>query len=413
VTRDAAPQPTSGLAVACDGEGRIVRVVSDSLSLATHVSAGVDFAQLLDAACREKAEAFFSELRRHGAVFNWELTARDREGRLVTLHFAGAASGDGFLVVGARSRSGVARIYEELFGINSERPDALRATMKDLSVGACAQSEREGEFFEELMRLNNELTAAQRELAKKNAELERLNQQKTQWLGITSHDLRNPLEVVMLYSQFLLEDLGDRLDAEHVEFISKIVRSSRFMLELVNDLLDVAKIEAGRLELDLADVDLVELVGHSIQLNQVLAERKEIRILYEPPAAPVPARLDATKIEQVLNNLVGNAVKFSPGGGTIAVRLNVEDEHAVIRVEDEGAGVPVDELDKLFKPFGRTRVRSTGGEKNTGLGLAIVKRIVEGHGGRIGVENGEQHGAVFSVWLPIPGHETHVGAHGF
>jgi len=392
-----------GLAVACDAGGLITEVIADGLGLAGHVRPGSDFSELFDYSCAEKAAAFLAELRRRGAAFNWELVARERGGRLPALHFAGVASGDGFLVVGARSRSGVARVYEELLGAGGGRAEGPRADLGDLSARAREQSELDADFFEELSRLNNELAAAQRELAKKNAELERLNAQKNQWLGIASHDLRNPLEIVLVYSQFLREDLGGRLDPEHAEFIDKIERSSRFMLGLVNDLLDVSKIEAGRLDLDLEEVDLCGLIGRNLQLNRPLAERKGIGVEYDAPAGEVRALLDPGKTEQVLNNLIGNAVKFSPPGSLVRVRLRAEGGRAVLSVEDEGPGVPAGEMGKLFQPFGRTSVRSSGGEKDTGLGLAIVKRIVEGHGGEIEVERGAVGGAVFRVTLPAAG----------
>jgi two-component system, OmpR family, sensor kinase len=392
---------TEGVAITCDLRGRIKEVVSDGLNLATHIRPGADFAELLDPACAEKAAAFMAELVRRGAAFNWELVAAGPDGRLATLHFAGAETCDGFLVVGARSRSGVARVYEDLIGINNEQSNALRAALKDLSVQAREQSERDVEFFEELSRLNNELAAAQRELAKKNAELERLNEQKNQWLGLAAHDLRNPLEVVLLYSRFLREERAEQLGPEHAEFVNSIERSSRFMLNLVNDLLDVSKIEAGRLELDFVDVDLRELVGRNLQLNRVLAERKQISIAYDGPDAAVPARLDTAKLEQVLNNLIGNAVKFSPRASRVTVRLAAEEGRAMLSVEDEGPGVPAAEMNKLFQPFGRTSVRSSAGEKNTGLGLAIVKRIVEGHGGSIEVGTAQGGGAAFRVTLPL------------
>lgn len=393
-----------GLAVACDSEGRITEIVSDGLDLAAHVRAGERLLALFDAACADKVEAFLEELRRRGAVFDWELVTCDADGRLSALHFAGAMKGSGYLVVGAKSRSGVARVYEELLGINNEQPEALRATLKDISLRAREQSGRDADFFEELTRLNNELAAAHRELAKKNAELERLNEQKNQWLGIAAHDLRNPLGVISLYAQFLLDAAEDKLEPDHREFVYRIVRSSRFMLDLVNDLLDVSKIEAGRLELDSVEVDLCELVARNAELNGLLAARKEIAVIYESPLANLRARLDPAKIEQVLNNLVSNAVKFSPRASCVFVRLETgESGHALVTVEDEGLGIPADEIDNLFRPFGRTRVRATEGEKSSGLGLVIAKRIVEGHGGRMRVETAQTGGARFIFTLPVTG----------
>jgi signal transduction histidine kinase len=254
--------------------------------------------------------------------------------------------------------------------------------------------------YDEFSRLNNELATSQRELARRNAELARLNDQKNQFLGIAAHDLRNPLEVILTYSQFLLDEASGRLEPEQVEFVETIRSSSEFMLNLVENLLDVAKIEAGRLDLDLAETDLGELLERNVSLNRTLAQKKSIEVLLSGPPGLPTMRIDAAKIEQVLNNLIGNAVKFSPRGSTVEVRAEDRGDCVVLWVRDQGPGVPADELDRLFRPFGRTRVRASGGEKCTGLGLAIVKKVVEGHGGRIDVESVVGAGATFSVFLP-------------
>jgi len=299
----------AGVALACDPEGVVTEVVSDGLGVAAHLAPGSRFAELCDADCGDKAEAFLEELRRQGGAYGWELVVRDVEGGLQTLHFAGAADQrGGFLVVGARSRAGVARAYEELLSINNEQANALRAAAKDLSLRARAAEERDARVYEELTRLNNELAA----------------------------------------------------------------------------------------------VDLHELVARNVELNRRLAERKEITILFKSLRDLPRLRLDASKIEQVLNNLVGNAVKFSPRGSTVEVGLGREgaDGPVVLYVKDEGPGVPSGELEKLFEPFTRSSARGSEGEKGTGLGLAIVKRIVEGHGGRINVESEPGAGATFAVSLP-------------
>jgi signal transduction histidine kinase len=264
--------------------------------------------------------------------------------------------------------------------------------------------ERESRLFEDLSRLNNDLATAQRELTKKNLELARLNDQKNQFVGMAAHDLRNPLEVILTYSEFLLDE-GACLPPEHLELVRTIHGSSAFMLALVNDLLDISKIEAGRLELDLLRVDLGELTARNVALNQVLAAKKGTEIVFRQEGEISRILVDAAKIEQVLNNLIGNAVKFSPPGSTVEVRLAPDgDEWVVLSVTDQGEGIPlheVDQMEKLFSPFERTRVRSTGGEKSTGLGLAIVKSIVAGHQGEIRVESEPGQGTTFHVLLPV------------
>ncbi len=270
---------------------------------------------------------------------------------------------------------------------------------------SAAQADRDGRYYDELSQLNNDLANAYRDLAKKSAELSRLNDQKNQLLGMAAHDLRNPLEVILTYSAFLLEEAAPRLDRDQMAFVETIRSSSDFMLHLVEDLLDLAKIESGKLELDLARVDLAELIGGNVARSRVLAAKKGTGIELRIEGAPFPMLIDPPKIEQVLNNLIGNAVKFSPPGSTVEVRLARGDGRVTAAVADQGPGVPPDELDALFRPFERTRVRSTAGEKSTGLGLAIVKRIVEGHRGEIRVENRPEGGSVFLVTLPELGLE--------
>ncbi|HEY9422623.1 MAG TPA: HAMP domain-containing sensor histidine kinase, partial [Thermoanaerobaculia bacterium] len=365
---------TSGIAVLCDAAGIIQEIVRDGLGLAGRVSPGQPLTAVVDGACVQKTEAFLDALRSHNAAFNWELNVPDGDGRVESLHFAGGAADGGFLIVGARSRSGVAGFYEELLRINNEQANALRSAIKEASLQTRTQVDRDNVYYDELSQLNNDLATAQRELAKSNNELARLNDQKSQFLGMAAHDLRNPLNIILTYSDFLLEDAAPALRAEQVKFIEAIRSSSEFMLRLVENLLDLAQIEAGKLELDLERTDLVALVERNVSLNQVLASRKGIEIRLHQSGEPLEMVADPVKLEQVLNNLIGNAVKFSPPGSPVDVRVTAGADAATLSVADRGPGVPADELDKLFRPFVRTRIRSTGGEKGTGLGLAIVKR---------------------------------------
>jgi CheY-like chemotaxis protein/nitrogen-specific signal transduction histidine kinase len=258
-------------------------------------------------------------------------------------------------------------------------------------------------LFHELSRVNNEFANLQRELAKKNAELAKLNDLKNRILGVAAHDLRNPLGVILSYAQFLESDSGQTLDEQQREFVTTIRQTSEFMLHMVTDLLDVAAIEGGKLTLDRQPTDLVELTRRNVKLNGVLSARKAIAIEFEAQASIPAIAFDRGKIEQVLNNLISNAVKFSHPGRPIHVSITAADGVATVAVRDQGQGIPEADLSKLFKPFSKTSVRSTAGEQSTGLGLAIVRNIVEGHGGRIWVESEVGHGSTFSFTLPLGG----------
>ena len=238
-------------------------------------------------------------------------------------------------------------------------------------------------------------------LARKSTELAALDEQKNQFLGMAAHDLRNPLAVIMARSEFVLEGLAGALTPEQEKFIATMKRSSEFMLKLVNDLLDVAKIEAGKVNLELEPTDLAALLNQNIALNRVLAGKKDIRLELEVAADLPTMELDAAKIEQVLNNLVSNAVKFSNLGDVVNIRATRMNGTVSISVADHGPGIPPDDMGKLFTAFGRTSVRSASGEKDTGLGLLIVKRILEAHHGGIRVESEPGKGTIFFADLPV------------
>ena len=255
-----------------------------------------------------------------------------------------------------------------------------------------------GNEFDELTLINNELINAQRELQKKNRELESLNARKNEAMGIVAHDLRNPLVVIKMYSTFLLEDATGSATAEQREMLATIRETSESMLEMVNDLLDFSAIESGKLRLERRSVDLIELVTRNVARNRMLARHLEIALL--APPSNLLVELDPGKFEQVLNNLITNAIKYSTEGA-IEVGVNRTGAEAVVSVKDEGPGIASDELQELFVPFRRGKGRGAEGDISAGLGLAIVKRIVEGHGGRILVDSQPSQGTTFSVRLPL------------
>jgi two-component system, OmpR family, sensor kinase len=391
---------SAGIALLCDAQGTVLEVVRDELGLGERLTPGQSFADIADGESLEKARLFLATLRYQGAAFDWELNV-DLGERISVLHFAGGRIGERTLIVGATSPSAAARVYEELMKINSEQMNALRSAIKDLYLQVRHWQERDSHIYEEFSRVNNELANAQRQMAKQNVELARLNEQKNQFIGMAAHDLRNPLSVILNFSQYMLRDESTPLAPQQREFVALIERNSKFMLNLIHDILSLSRIESGRLQLDLQPVDLAALVAANVNLNRVLAEKKKIRLVFKAEDDLPPMRLDAAKIEQVMNNLISNALKFSFPNRTVEVSVTRAADAARIAVKDEGQGIPTAELDKIFKPFEKTSVKSTDGEQSTGLGLAIASRIVEGHDGHIEVESESGRGSTFTVMLPI------------
>lgn len=379
-----------GLALICDAHGSVTKVMIDSLGLGVAIQPGMPFARLAAPGGLAKALSFVTEINAQVVVFDWEINLAIGE-QVKTLHFTGSKTGEGLLIVGAENGKFALKLFEEMMQINNEQANALRAALKDQS--------RDQNLFDEISRLNNELVSTQRELAKKNAELERLNQEKNRFLGMAAHDLRNPLHAILSHSEFLLDEDPLTLGTEYREFMQVIHASSDFMARLVDDLLNVARIEAGQLNLDYAAVDLSALIARDISINRALAAKKQIEIEMQAETLP-KALVDSGKMDQVLNNLLGNAIKFSPAGSRIEVRLAAQAGNFVLSVQDWGTGIRRDEIDQLFTPF-RPGQRGTQGEKSTGLGLAIVKRIVEGHGGKIWLESQVGQGTTFFVSIPF------------
>lgn len=215
-----------------------------------------------------------------------------------------------------------------------------------------------------------------------------------------AHDLRNPLSVIALYAE-CLQDAEDVLSHQQIQFVARIKSSSKFMQRLIDNLLDLAKIEAGKLDLSLERTDLTTLVARNLDLSRAFGDVRGIELVFQHDRTPIVGLVDGDKVEQVLNNLLTNAIRFSPEGGRIEITLRRSDAEAVVAVKDDGPGIPAEERAKLFRPFQRTSVQSVSKERGTGLGLAIVKRIVEGHGGRIWVESEVGQGSTFAFTLPL------------
>ena len=399
-----APRHGSVLALVCDAGGIVKSILRDDIGGVGEepvLCIGRPLLDSLQPGSHEKGARLLEELATRRSAGGWELVVMSA-GRGVTMQFAGIVTDDEILLV-ATTLPGTDLVYEEIVGISAEQSQLLRAALKEQRLLSARSSEREADHVHELTQVNNDLVNLQRELTQKNRELARLDATKNELLGMAAHDLRNPLGVVMAYSKFLLSERVGPINEKQGAFLANIRTSSEFMLRLLEDLLDISQIESGKLRLDLARLDLRAQVERNVMLNAVLAEKKEIALHFECALEEAPVTADAAKIEQVLNNLVSNAVKFSPAGSAVSVVLAAAAGGYELRVADHGPGIPADELERLFTPFSRTSVKPTAGEKSTGLGLAIVQKIIAGHGGTVRVESEVGKGTTFQVMLPSEG----------
>jgi signal transduction histidine kinase len=248
-----------------------------------------------------------------------------------------------------------------------------------------------GERFNSMMEM---LEAAHMKLEKTNKELAELSLLKNKFLGIAAHDMRNPLSAISGLIEVLLTTAFGPLTDEQKEYLTIINTTSNEMLFLVNDLLDVSVIESGKLELDIQPCSLTKLLLDRIRLSSIIAEKKGILISYETEDLP-DLPLDSKRIAQVIDNLIGNAIKFSPSGSKIKVKSFRHDKMVSVSISDTGAGIPDEELSKLFNEFQPLSVKPTNNEKSTGLGLSIVKKIIDAHKGIMEVQSKVGVGSIF------------------
>lgn len=254
---------------------------------------------------------------------------------------------------------------------------------------------------------NHELELAYRklnlihhEVEKNNDDLQRLNTEKNHFLGMAAHDLRNPLTVIQGYSSLLMDKLSTVNDQGYLSMLERIQRSSTFMLGMINELLDISIIESGQVRLNLSEIDFYKLVKDDVSISKGLAEKKQINVEFKGDEKIPKVTCDPNKMEQVINNLISNAIKYSNPGSTIEISLTSNATEVILAVKDQGIGIPVDMQQRLFQPFIKGMPKGTNGEMSSGLGLTIVKKIVQEHKGRIWFESIEGKGSTFFVALP-------------
>ncbi len=239
-----------------------------------------------------------------------------------------------------------------------------------------------------------------REILERTARrLRELNNEKNEFLGIAAHDLKNPICSFIGVAEYMMGKPGLER-AELKELAEDILTESRRLLQLVQNLLDVNAIERGQLKFQPVSCDLAEIAGTVVNNFRSRAEAKQQALAYDPGAAPARVFADRSVTVQILDNLVSNALKFSPAGKAIRVRVSQAQEGILCEVQDEGPGLSVEDQHQLFGKFARLSAQPTGGENSTGLGLSIVKKLVEAMNGSVWCESQLGHGAKFAVRLP-------------
>ena len=238
------------------------------------------------------------------------------------------------------------------------------------------------------------------EIGEKSRQLEVASQHKSQFLANMSHELRTPLNAILGYTELILDNIYGEVPDKARVTLERIQNNGRHLLGLINDVLDLSKIEAGQLSLSLTDYSIKDVVHNVYGAVESLATAKNLALKVELPTDLPPARGDERRLTQVLLNLVGNAIKFTDTG-EVAIKTSTADGTLTVAVHDTGPGISEADQGKIFEEFQQADSSSTKQKGGTGLGLAIAKRIIEMHGGRLWVESELGHGSTFSFTVPV------------
>ncbi|HAM28194.1 MAG TPA: PAS domain-containing sensor histidine kinase [Microbacteriaceae bacterium] len=225
---------------------------------------------------------------------------------------------------------------------------------------------------------------------------------KDEFVGLISHELRTPLSSILGYLELMRDDDESPLSDEQLQYLGVAERNAHRLLRLVGDLLFTAQVASGKFPLDVGKVTLSDVVTAAVQSAGPVAAAAGVELLIELPGKPVVVRGDAVRLGQACDNLISNAVKFTPRGGTVTVALGSTAEDAIVSVRDTGMGIPESELDQLYARFFRASTATRNAVPGVGLGLTITKAIVTAHEGALDVESEEGVGTLFSMSLPLP-----------
>ena len=249
-----------------------------------------------------------------------------------------------------------------------------------------------GVLAENVNRMNDELRRVY-------GELEAASRHKSEFLANMSHEVRTPLNAIVGFSQVLREKLFGELNDKQEEYLDDILSSANHLLALINDVLDLSKVEAGQVELELAAFSLKEAVERGVVMVRERAMKNGVELTLEPDPNVELVEGDERRIRQVIFNLLSNAVKFTPDGGRVGISTAMDNGEVRIAVADTGPGIALADQERIFEEFQQTDV-GAGQREGTGLGLALSKRLVELHGGRIWVESEVGQGSTFVFTLP-------------
>jgi PAS domain S-box-containing protein len=282
---------------------------------------------------------------------------------------------------------------------------AAQSASEGLIYAVARDMTEQRESEDEINRLNRDLGQKVAELETVNRRLEESSRLKSRFLTNVSHELRTPLNAIIGFTQMLYREAVGPLQPKQRRYVDNVLSSSHHLLSLINDLLDISKIEAGKMDLKSGSVLLSELLQDAASVIRGMADQKQIQVEVESPEPGSAVWGDAGRLKQVLFNLLSNAIKFTPDGGTVHVGARKRGTTVQLEVTDTGIGVAPGDQERIFGEFQQVDGSETRQFQGTGLGLALTRKLVEMHGGSIQIQSDLGKGSTFTITLPLAADE--------
>ncbi len=294
--------------------------------------------------------------------------------------------------------------FNEMLRQIQDRETELTRSRDDLEDRVAARTRQLKAEVDERKKAQQVVSNLLMKISDDNEKLVRLDEMKSDFLSIVSHELRTPLTAISGYLKLLARGEPGPVNDTQKEYLQTVLRNSDRLNHLVNDLLDLSRLESGGIQLKYAHIDAGTLLEQSARGLRSLAEKKKVQLVVLKPSPPFLFEADEARMEQALVNLLGNSVKFTPAKGRVEIGARLEDRNgttwAVLWIHDNGVGIPQESLQRIFDKFYQAENSSTRKAGGTGLGLAITQQLVEAHGGTIQVESRESQGSMF--WISVP-----------
>jgi two-component system, NtrC family, sensor kinase len=279
--------------------------------------------------------------------------------------------------------------------------DELQALAEEFNRMTAQLRESYAGLEKQVEKRTRDLNVALAQLEEKGRELETVSRHKSEFLANMSHELRTPLNAIIGFSEVLQEQMFGELNEAQMEYVGDVLEAGQHLLSLINDILDLSKIEAGRMELDLGNVSVPQALNSGLTMHGERADRNGIKLTLAVGPEVGSIRADERRVRQVIFNLLSNAVKFTPPGGHVDVSAFVADGMVEVAVTDTGPGIVREDHERIFDEFQQARGSSYGSREGTGLGLTLSRQFIELHGGRLWVESEQGAGSTFRFTLPL------------